>query len=203
MVEPEVAIMIIPFSGKRMPISPKLRFDVFKRDGFACVYCGAHPPELLEIDHICPVSDDGTNEIDNLVTACFRCNRGKAANALSIVPQSLQDRAEETAEREAQIKAYYEILQAKKDREEEELWSIAQVYMGRFGEESILRNRLASIRMFLQRLNYYEVLEAMEIATDKHYNKGSVFRYFCGICWRKIKPVSNDDTSECEDESHG
>jgi HNH endonuclease len=171
-----------------MSISKRLRFDTFKRDEFQCVYCGAHPPDaLLEVDHVRPVADGGENDADNLVTACSECNRGKGSELLSNVPQSLSDKAAETLERETQLRAYYEILQAKKDRRDDELWSIADVYMERFGDDSIQRSRLASIRTFLDRLDYFQVLEAMEVATRKMYHRGSAFRYFCGICWRNIK----------------
>ena len=37
----------------RVPMSKKMRFDVFKRDGFQCQYCGSTPPSVvLEVDHI-------------------------------------------------------------------------------------------------------------------------------------------------------
>lgn len=172
----------------RVQVSKRQRFEIFKRDEFACVYCGAHPPEaLLEVDHVHPVAEGGDNDPDNLVTACFACNRGKSDVLLTSVPQSLADKADETAEREAQLRAYYEILQARKDRKDEELWSIADIYMERFSDDSILRSRLASIRMFLDRLDYFEVVEAMELATRKMYSRAPAFRYFCGVCWRKIK----------------
>jgi len=179
----------------RVALSKKTRFEVFKRDGFRCVYCGAAPSEtvLLEADHIHPVADGGTNDIDNLVTACDACNRGKGARLLTSIPQSLEDKAMEVAEREAQIRAYYEILEAKKQRKDDELWSIADIYMQRYCDDSILRSRLASIRTFLDRLDYYEVLEAMQIATDKMYSKGPAFNYFCGVCWRKIKRANGED----------
>lgn len=32
---------------KRKSISKKVRFEVFKRDGFSCQYCGATPPGAL------------------------------------------------------------------------------------------------------------------------------------------------------------
>jgi hypothetical protein len=179
----------------RSPISKKLRFDVFKRDGFRCVYCGAHPSVevLLEIDHIHPVAEGGTNDIDNLVTACLNCNRGKGAALLSAVPQSLEEKAQQTAEREAQVRAYYEILEAKKERKEDELWTIAEIYMQRFGDEDILRTRLASIRRFLEKLDFYEVQEAMQIAVDRMYSRVPAFNYFCGVCWRKIKRANGED----------
>lgn len=44
----------------REPVSPKLRFEVLKRDRNTCVYCGRMPPEVaLEIDHVIPVSRGG------------------------------------------------------------------------------------------------------------------------------------------------
>jgi len=180
----------------RLAISKKTRFDVFKRDGFQCTYCGAHPSEtiLLEVDHIHPVAEGGTNDIDNLVTACFDCNRGKGAALLSSVPQSLEDKAALVAEREAQIRAYYEILETKKQRKDDELWFIADLFMFRFSDDSIQRSRLASIRTFLDRLDFYEVQEAMEIALDKCYSQGSAFKYFCGVCWKKIKRANGEET---------
>ena len=173
----------------RIAISKRVRFEVFKRDGFQCVYCGAHPSEtvLLEVDHVHPVAEGGTNDIENLVTACCDCNRGKGAELLTSVPQSLEDKAAEVSEREAQIRAYRDIMEARRERREEELWSIADIYIDRFSDDGIQRSRLASIRTFLDRLDYHEVREAMELATNKIYSKGACFKYFCGICWNKIK----------------
>lgn len=173
----------------RIQISKKTRFDVFKRDQFQCAYCGAHPSEtvLLEVDHIHPVAGGGTNDIDNLVTACWDCNRGKGAGLLTTIPQSLEDKAAQVAEREAQIRAYYEILELRKERKDEEMWSVADIFMERFADDSIHKDRIVSIRMFLERLNVFAVREAMEIACAKKYSPVPAFKYFCGICWNKIK----------------
>lgn len=173
----------------RSPISKKVRFDVFKRDGFQCSYCGAHPSEivLLEVDHVHPVAEGGTNDIDNLVTACFDCNRGKGAEPLSSIPQSLEEKAAIVAEREGQIRAYYQILELQKERKDEEAWSVADIFMQRFADDSISRDRMISIRMFLERLNVFAVRESMEIACAKKYNEEPAFKYFCGVCWNKIK----------------
>lgn len=62
----------------RDSISKSVRFSVFDRDNYACVYCGRKPPDVqLEIDHVIPVCDGGDNSIENLVSACQDCNRGK------------------------------------------------------------------------------------------------------------------------------
>lgn len=67
--------------AKRKAIPPKLTLKVLKRDKFKCQICGKSPatdPYLeLEVDHILPVSKGGSNDLDNLQTLCFYCNRGK------------------------------------------------------------------------------------------------------------------------------
>jgi len=74
-------------STKRKSIGKGQRFNIFRRDGFTCRYCGAQPPEVvLEIDHVVPVSAGGGNDDDNLVTACWRCNHGKSAKSLTADP---------------------------------------------------------------------------------------------------------------------
>jgi hypothetical protein len=64
----------------RTPLRNGLRFEVLQRDNFTCRYCGRKAPEVkLHIDHVHPISEGGTNDIDNLVTACQECNSGKRA----------------------------------------------------------------------------------------------------------------------------
>jgi 5-methylcytosine-specific restriction endonuclease McrA len=58
----------------------KLRFKILTRDNFACRYCGRSVKEkvILQIDHIIPLSKGGTNNHNNLITACKECNLGKS-----------------------------------------------------------------------------------------------------------------------------
>jgi len=68
----------------RESISPKLRFDVLKRDGFTCQYCGRSAPEVeLHVDHVVPVAEGGGNDPGNLTAACVECNLGKSDNMLA------------------------------------------------------------------------------------------------------------------------
>jgi 5-methylcytosine-specific restriction endonuclease McrA len=56
--------------------APKeLRRQVYERDNFACVYCGA--TEKLSLDHRTPEVRGGTHDIENLATACLSCNGAK------------------------------------------------------------------------------------------------------------------------------
>jgi hypothetical protein len=66
--------------SRRRAIGARVRFEVLKRDGFRCVYCGAMGSEAeLRVDHVHPVAHGGGNEMANLATACHPCNAGKAA----------------------------------------------------------------------------------------------------------------------------
>ena len=70
---------------KRETIGDKLRFEVFSKCGFRCYHCGRSPKEdkiKLEIDHLVPHSKGGSDDIENLVTACRRCNSGKSDTEL-------------------------------------------------------------------------------------------------------------------------
>ena len=69
-----------------MSVSKSVRFEVFARDAFTCQYCGRRPPDVvLELDHIHPRSKGGGDEIINLLTSCYECNRGKRAKVISEV----------------------------------------------------------------------------------------------------------------------
>jgi len=169
----------------RKGLSQKIRFEVFKRDGFACQYCGATPPVIvLEVDHIDPVAGGGGNEMDNLITACFPCNRGKSCTPLSVVPQSLADKAAETAEREAQLAGYQAILRAKRERIEDDVWA---VFARWHEQDETTHERFNSVKRFIERLGLDAVLDAVDITLAAHI-RGSrgEFKYFCKVCWNKI-----------------
>lgn len=175
-------------SKKRDDISKKTRFEVFKRDGFTCQYCGAHPPAvILHIDHIDPVANGGGSNLDNLITACECCNLGKGARLLSVVPQNLSEKAREVEEREEQLRGYNAILQARRQRIEDESWDVADVLFVN-PREGIANNYFNSIKMFVEKLGYQEVLRAADIAIQrKNYPGKWAFLYFCGICWNQIR----------------
>ena len=65
---------------ERGEISDSLRYDILKRDNFACAICGATSKlgARLHIDHIVPISKGGKSVPENLRTLCERCNVGKS-----------------------------------------------------------------------------------------------------------------------------
>jgi 5-methylcytosine-specific restriction endonuclease McrA len=67
----------------RKGLSPQIRWKVLARDSFTCAYCGSRPPDVaLEVDPKVSVKDGGSNDLENLVTACSGCNGGKGAVSL-------------------------------------------------------------------------------------------------------------------------
>lgn len=175
---------------KRRAISKKTRFEVFKRDGFKCQYCGAHPPGvLLHVDHIVAVAAGGENGIDNLVTACEPCNLGKGARALTAVPQSLADKASAVAEREAQLAGYHDVLERQRERIEDDTWRVAEIIEPGSSATGMSRSWLQSVKLFNERLGVHSVMDAAEIARARFYSGGKMFRYFCGICWNRIREL--------------
>jgi hypothetical protein len=173
-----------------MAISKKIRFEVFKRDGFQCCYCGKTPPEvILEIDHIDPKSKGGKDSINNLLTACFACNRGKRDVPLDKLPPQLSENLEILKLKEEQLKEYRKFAKKVETRIKADMNEVDEVYQAaipgfRLSDE--FKN--VSLKRFIKALPLHEIIEAMEISTSKFPNNGRrIIKYFCGICWRKIK----------------
>ena len=59
----------------------KQRLRVLSRDGYTCTYCG---DVATEVDHIIPRKVGGSHDMDNLTSACRRCNLLKGARSESL-----------------------------------------------------------------------------------------------------------------------
>jgi len=72
-----------------MALSKRLRYEILRRDNFACRYCGAAAPDVkLNVDHVIPQALGGSNAPTNLVTACADCNAGKTSSMPNATPVS-------------------------------------------------------------------------------------------------------------------
>lgn len=180
-------------SAKRKQISKKVRFEIFKRDGFSCQYCGSTPPKVvLHVDHIIPVARGGCNDDDNLVTSCLGCNLGKGARSLAEIPVPLATRAAEVAEREAQLRGYSEVMEKRRERLENDSWRVADIYLEGYGiGPQIHADLFRSIRLFVDKLGVHTCMDAMEFAVSKmSWNQKKGFKYFCGMCWNRVREGS-------------
>lgn len=68
----------------RLPshIWERLRTQAFERDHYTCQYCG-DTDGPFEADHIVPLARGGSDDLDNLATACRVCNLSKGAKLIS------------------------------------------------------------------------------------------------------------------------
>lgn len=177
----------MPFD--RQAISKRTRFDIFKRDGFKCQYCGAAPPDvLLELDHLKPVASGGGNELENLITSCFDCNRGKADGTLTSVPPSTNERAQAVAEKLAQLKSYNALLRKQAKATDKSIDAVELIFQGSFPDWSFNDSFRVSVRRnFLSKLAEHEVCDAMALACARGLDRDRTIKYFCGVCWNLIR----------------
>lgn len=177
-----------------MAISKKIRFEVFKRDGFQCAYCGKSPPEvLLEIDHIKPKSKKGKDDINNLITACFDCNRGKSNIALNKAPQQLADNLAVLQEKEEQLAEYHRLIRKIEKRLTKQEGQIEAILSDTYKDKVFTDSfKHGSLRGFIEKLPMHDVKEAMYIACGKFPEPNRAIQYFCGICWNKIRAKTGE-----------
>lgn len=174
---------------KREKVTKAVRFRIFKRDEFCCQYCGRTPPAvILEIDHVTPVCEGGDNNDINLVTSCFDCNRGKGSEPLTTIPASIAERMERLQEKERQVKAYQRLLRSIDRRVQTEIDAVEAVFRSTFPEHDFSPAFRRSVAKFIRELGLFDVQLSMDAANAKQPNNAhAALKYFCGICWRKIR----------------
>lgn len=171
---------------KRKVLSKGKRFDIFRRDGFTCHYCGRQPPEaVLQVDHITPVVKGGTNDPMNLITACRDCNLGKSKKILSNIHTPDADLAWlELQQETAELRAY----QASKNERDrliaEIVKSLQQTWFDHSGLDWCPSEQV--VRQFLSRYSPEIVEQAIMIVAPKEasgYTKGAKgwLRYIWGV----------------------
>lgn len=171
--------------SNRINISKRKRFEILNRDNFTCQYCGRKAPNVeLEVDHIKAVANGGTNDDENLITACHDCNIGKSARDLRT--ESLLDTADEYIEQYKLTKSSLEkfkiaksLLSAYSDYQTDAMVSMYVACVGISGEsKSEMEMELMFLRNDAKRMvsrygrtkafqKWYElVIENMDIEDD-------------------------------------
>lgn len=169
-------------AAKRKAIGKSLRFDVFTRDGYTCRYCGRQSDTvILHVDHVIPVSKGGTNDPENLVTACADCNMGKSNKNPSGAAPNDQDRLRLSQEMNEQVvaaKAAVESVRARKEIQQQicDYWSSLTL------RGSVDTKSLMTVCSFLKEFPLDDVLGWIDRAfnTCGHSDK-SMGMYISGI----------------------
>lgn len=156
--------------AKRLTISKKIRFEVFKRDQFKCQYCGKSAPEVtLHVDHIVPVSKGGGNEILNLVSACADCNLGKSDRRLSddsaaIKQKKQADHLQEIRQQKEMMANWLNELSKGSDFETDTLTKYIdetyKVYLNDYGRDCLKKT--------IKKYGFQEVTIAIDISAQNY-----------------------------------
>lgn len=170
-----------------MAVSRSLRFQVLRRDGHRCHYCGATAAQAkLTVDHITAVALGGTDTADNLVTACEPCNGGKSATPAdaALVAQ--------VQERDTQFRAAVEVV-TEVDRRARwfaeaflDAWDLGELPPG-------WRKTIDAYRQ--QGLTSDAWDDIVAIARNKP-NLDDPFRYCCGIARNQVKKIQEQAARE-------
>lgn len=173
-----------------MAVTKTTRFQVLKRDGHTCQYCGASAPEVkLTVDHVIPEALGGSDKPDNLVAACKDCNAGKgAANPDSELVQKLSAEAAmhalEMANKSAVVK---EQLIAESDyiEEFEAEWNAWKVNATGRPVPKPRDYETTLTRWFNQGIPSELIAYAVRVAMKA--NAEDTFRYMCGVVYRRLE----------------
>ncbi|WP_280381023.1 HNH endonuclease [Nocardia wallacei] len=161
-----------------MAVSKRLRFEVLRRDNHTCRYCGASAPDVpLTVDHVMPVALGGTDDLDNLVTACADCNTGKSSTLPGI--QTITDAVVAQSKYEAAKREALEQREAEKAIEGvQAIW-----YRG-----TMPGDWERSIERFVEDgLTAKVIIRMAEVAQNKTGDMGWRWAYFCGCCRNRIR----------------
>lgn len=167
--------------------SKRLRFEILKRDGHRCRYCGATAYERrLHVDHVIPESKGGTDDPANLVTACSDCNGGKSDILLDETKLPAGETTEGMLEHAEQIREYLDAQREVSAARDEVREYLADVWRECFLSDP-LKTWWAGLRAELTRHSIAQIEEAIEIASRKRLsNAVDQLKYYRGVL-RKMR----------------
>lgn len=182
--------------AKRKGISKTTRFEVFKRDKFACQYCGKQAPDVvLVVDHIHPVSKGGENILLNYITACDTCNAGKGARTLADDSIVAKQRAEvqRLAERREQVSMMIEWHKALAGEREMELTALVDHWREIAAPYSISTAGMDEARRWLRKFSLHDLMSATEIAATQYFRRNddqSLSKESVNTAWCKVPGIA-------------
>ena len=74
-------------------IPNNVRKDIYRRDGFRCALCDS--TDGLQIHHVIPRGEGGSDFPENLITLCWRCHAMAHSSGFHDMPPITKDRIEQ------------------------------------------------------------------------------------------------------------
>lgn len=167
-----------------MSLGVKLRFEVLKRDGYTCQYCGRQTPNVvLEVDHVIPRCEGGTDEMMNLVTSCWECNRGKGGRLLDNRAPVIDthDQTILMLERELQLAEYNTVKKTMRERIEREVEELSEYWrtVSRVRKDYVCKKTL---RVYLASIPIEDIKDMMDYAVLR-CGENPAALFFYKIAW--------------------
>lgn len=162
-----------------------MRWSVFSRDAFTCRYCGAQAGQdgiELCVDHVVSIAEGGDNRIDNLVTACRKCNGGKGARSLKAAPTSADVVArihKSTATMQQQAAALSASIQARQQLEQNATNLKCEAYG--YDKVRMQPGELTHIIKLCQAYGADQVFDWYSAAADARVSDYRAIKYVYGI----------------------
>lgn len=152
---------------ERKALSKRVRFEIFKRDGFRCRYCGTTPDQsVLHVDHVVAVANGGTDDPANLVTACASCNGGKSDKPLGDCVLPLSADPEVLREQIEQVRAFLAAQRELGEARDQVVTDVCDLWESRIGPMS--EDMYRRMRGVLATQRYDDVVKAIEIVGARH-----------------------------------
>lgn len=131
------------------------------------------PDVVLEIDHINPVANGGDNDIMNLITSCFDCNRGKGKKKLTEKDEikKQQEQLKELNTKREQLEMMLEWKKELNNFEEEQVDKCEELILD-FNNELTETGR-SNFKKWIKKYGFMEVYEAFETSLSQYvkFNK--------------------------------
>lgn len=174
-------------------VSKRLRYEILRRDGFRCRYCGTTAGEAeLRVDHVIPEALGGSSEPANLATACDPCNSGKS----SVPPEApvVDQVAEDALRWSAAMQRAAADMEAELNKRDDQNaaflteWNSYSSWGKAFPLDPIWDTTLTRLRTagLTDRLISEAVAATM---SAKGVYPSNRFRYFCGVAWNMISQL--------------
>lgn len=174
-----------------MAISKRTRFEVLRRDAYACRYCGARAPDVaLHVDHVTPVALGGTDLHDNLVAACVDCNAGKGSTSPDA--ETVADAAEDALRWAQAMVLAGERANTLSEAQE----AYVDVFIDAWDSFRLFNKAVPTppnwrsiiVGYFNSHLPADALIESVNIAMSvRTVQYGERFPYFCGVVRNKLK----------------
>ena len=171
-----------------MAVSKRTRYEVLRRDGHRCRYCGSHADDSpLTVDHVTPKSLGGSDSPSNLVAACKDCNAGKAsANPDSEHVAKVADDAVRWAM--AMKKASDDAAEVR-----EKKYAVVEPFLDAWYALGLAGSPMppgwesSVVRWLDIGLTMDDLIELVAVTSSKKIKEQGRFSYFAGCCWNVVR----------------